>query len=72
MVRATGSATTKKRKRNKWVVRGRPVGLCRTLFFTRSGGRTFVPELMNKYLADKHLAILLYLAVYYAWAILSY
>jgi hypothetical protein len=46
--------------------------LCRTLFFTPSRCRNFVPELMNKYLADKHLAILLYLAVYYAWANLNY
>ena len=47
MVPGTGDATKKKRKRNKWAVRGCLRVYAERFFLTRSASRNFVPELMK-------------------------
>jgi hypothetical protein len=51
MVRATVSATTKKRKRNKWLMHGNTVGLCRTLFSTGADAVTLCLNRFIPYIA---------------------
>jgi hypothetical protein len=47
MVPGTGCATKKKRKRNKWAVRGCLWVYAERFFLTRSVARIFVAELMK-------------------------